>query len=335
MNPLEKDNEPRFRPALSPFYEVYFLKFHLLEEGIAFWIRYTLHAPRKEPPYGSLWAFAFDGREGTSPQGAVERHPWESVRIGTPGFHLQIGEAEISSGSLKGKIERDSFSLSWDLRFTSEDPSLRLFPYDWMYTAPLPKTKYLSPAPAALFSGRIRYQGKEYRVERAPGEQAHIWGREHAVRWAWAHCNTFVEDPAAVFEGLSAQVPVGPLMLPPLSVFYIRFGGREYFFNRPRSWLKGRSRYDLNTWSIDLVEGSDRFIGRIENDPASMIGVRYTDPDHSHRFCHHTEWAVMELEHYRLKDDRWQQVATLRSRAVSYEVVASRIDPLVPLKVLG
>ncbi|MFO1518070.1 MAG: tocopherol cyclase family protein [bacterium] len=339
---MENDNNPRFLSAKPPFYEVYFLKLHLLEEGLAFWMRYTFHLNRKGEPHASLWAFALSAADPLNCRGALQSYPADEVHFHPDPLSVRIGGAELGDGKAKGRVQKKDFSLEWDLQFempsTRNAPALRplrLFPSAWMYRGPFPKTKYLVPYPFALFSGRIIYQGKEYQVKNAQGEQAHLWGSQHAERWAWAHCNTFAEDPTAIFEGLSAQTKAGPILLPHFSLFYIRIQGKDYFFNRPALWRKNKSGYDVESWSFDLIDGSHRFIGHLQNDPALMLGVRYTDPREGLRYCCHAEWAELELEHYQKKAERWQHVITLHSRAATYEKVDGQIDPLVPVKVLG
>jgi hypothetical protein len=342
MTSSEQDNLPRYFSSKPPFYEVYFLKFHLLDEGLAFWIRYTLHAPIKGAPYACLWAFVLDQRESKNSRGATEVHPIDSVRMDSDRFKLQMGKSVLSQDELKGKINKEGFALEWNLQFSSLlSPSplaregVRILPYNWMYRFPFPKTKYLIPNPSVLFSGRLVYQGREYQVKEAPGDQAHIWGREHAARWGWGHCNTFQEDPQAIFEGLSAQVRVGPLQLPFLPLIYIRLFGREYKFSGVSHWLKNKSSCDLKGWQFEVTQNEERFVGKIWSDSSQMIGVRYTDPNESYRFCNHNEWARMQLDYYRLHKGNWFLEASLHSEAASYEWVDSVESSSIEMKVLG
>jgi hypothetical protein len=204
-----------------------------------------------------------------------------------------------------------------------------------MYRFRFPKTKYLVPYPSALFSGRVVYQGREYLVEKAPGEQAHIWGRQHAQSWAWVHCNTFLEDRSAAIEGLSAQIKIGPFSPPPFRIFTLRLGGDEYAFNSPACWFRTQSSFGLSSWDFDAIQGPFRLMGTLTQDPSKAIGVRYTDPDGTFRYCNHGEWAELRLGLYRNKKGRWEEVTSLHSRAATYEVVDLVPNPQVELKVLG
>jgi hypothetical protein len=283
MNPLRLDNSPRFQPGRKPFYEVYFLKFHLLEEGLAFWIRYTLHVPTQEAPWGGLWAFALEEKSPGDLRGGLQRFPMDQVKVGEKGDLLKMGEGSLREGALRGKILQEDFSMEWDLNFETKGPtvrathasplqgddeerSLKLYPYDWMYRGSFPKTKYLIPFPSTQFQGRVVLQGKEYLVDKAPGEQAHIWGREHAKAWAWLNCNTFLEDSTAALEGLSATIQIGPFTPPPFRVFCLRTEGKEYPFILPVGGFESAPTA-LNRGIFRAIEGDFRLMGSLTSVP--------------------------------------------------------------------
>ena len=56
-----------------------------------------------------------------------------------------------------------------------------------MYRARLPRTKLLSPAPAARFSGSLTVDGRSIDVDGWRGMAGHNWGAQHAERWIWLH----------------------------------------------------------------------------------------------------------------------------------------------------
>ena len=58
---------------------------------------------------------------------------------------------------------------------------------DWMYRAPLPKTKLLSPCPARRFGGRLGVGERQISLDGWHGMVGHNWGAEHAERWIWLH----------------------------------------------------------------------------------------------------------------------------------------------------
>ncbi len=335
MSFQESDNMTRFHKGVKPFYEVYFFKFHLIKEQISFWIRFTLHNPLKEPSHGTLWAMMFDQNNPKNNCGGIKNFSLKEIKIEKDIFYLQLGKSALFQNGSYGSLKDKEFEIEWDLSFPLNKLSLRTFPYSWLYYSPFPKTKTTTPNLSVLYSGKIKCQGKEYLLKQAPGAQGHLWGTEHAQRWVWAHCNHFQEDPSAIFEGLSAQVKVGPWLTPHFNLFYIHLFGRDYYLNSPMKWFKNKSEYNLKEWNFEAIQGKDRFVGKIINNPHQLMGVRYTDPDETHRYCHHDEWSTAKIDHYRLKSKGWEKQVTLHSKAMTFELVDTKIHPPVEMKVLG
>ena len=335
MSFQESDNMTRFQEGIKPFYEIYFFKFHLIQEEIAFWIRFTLHNPLQGAPYGCLWGMMFDRNNPQNRKGAIKKFNLNEIKIEKDIFHLQFGKSAIFQNGSYGGFKEKDFEIEWDLHFPLNQHSLRTYPYSLLYHLPFPKTKTVTPNLSVLYSGKIRCQGKEYLVKEAPGAQGHLWGTQHAKEWAWGHCNHFKEDSSAIFEGLSAQVKIGPWLTPHFNLFYIRLFGRDYYLNSPLRWFRNKSEYNLNQWNFEAIQGKDRFVGRVTPHPEQMLGVRYTDPDGSHRYCHHDEWAQIKLEHFQLKKGKWNLQVMLHSQAMAFELVDSEIHSPIEMTVLG
>lgn len=336
MKIFDQTNQTKFLEASAPFYEVYFLKFHLIEEGLAFWVRYTLHRPKNAEAHASLWAFVFDAQKPSQNGGVRLNDKVEKLRFDSSPFRLRVGENFLSNELCVGSLQKENFSLQWDLKLEGAESPLELFPYTWMYRLKMfPKTKYVTVRPKLFFSGKVKWNGKEYFVNKTPGMQSHLWGSQHAKNFLWAHCNTFVEDSEALFEGLSACVKVGPWLSPPLGVFYIRMFGKEYFLNSPRVWFQKDIRRDLEEWNFDIRQNEDRFIGSVGADPSQFLGVRYTDPQGDYRYCNHTEWAMASIEHYKMEKGRWCMEGSITSKAATYEWVDSEPHKSVGVSVLG
>lgn len=336
MKIFDAANVLKFYESSPPFYEVYFFKFHLIEEGLAFWFRYTLHRPLQGNEHVSLWAFAFDEKNPERNAGGLKNYELSHLRTSSGKFEVQIGDALFNHDSAQGSIQQESITLSWDLQLKGNESPLELFPYQWMYRNKIfPKTKYVSTRPSVLFTGKVIWNGREYEVKDAPGMQSHLWGSQHAASFLWVHCNTFLEDRSALLEGFSAQVLLGSWKSPPINLFYLRMFGKEYFLNTPKLWFQKDLRRDLTEWTFDFQQGEDRFIGAIGTDPKQFLGVRYQDPREGFRYCNHAEWALASLEHYKRQNGRWCLESTLTSKAATYEWLDSVPHPSVRVKVLG
>ena len=96
---------------------------------------------------GSLWFTLFEPSRGPRRrQGSPRR-----TRPAGGGDWLRVGEARWAATGRRGRIGDE---VAWELRFEGAEVPLFHLPRAWMYRARLPRTKLLSPAPAARFSGR-------------------------------------------------------------------------------------------------------------------------------------------------------------------------------------
>lgn len=320
----ELDNMVRWDCRRWPFYEVYYLKFAAPEAQRAFWLRYTLLAPRRDlgPPSASVWAVAFDLLKPGTPIAAKETWTAEQAVIDRDIFFFQVGESAIYNNGARGRAASGGHELRWDLQFQPNEASERIYPASF-YHLPFPKTKFLSPNWSVRVSGELSVDGKAIRVARAPGCQAHLWGTSHAERWAWSHCNQFHEDSGAVFEALTGQVRAGRRLLRPLTAITLRLGdGRTLRFNRISQLLFNESRYDFSGWELSGQRGHYRVEARLLNRPAEMAGVTYTDPDGSKLYCYHNEGADLSVKLFETGRKGDKLLCALNAqRSAAFEVV--------------
>ena len=140
-------------------------------------------APAPSRP-GSLWFTLFDAearradcREGTFP---ADRAIGRRRRL-----HPDRRRGARAGARTRARSRSEGLEASWDLSFADDSEPLRHLPYGWMYRAPLPRTKFLSPYPDARYSGRLEVGGREIELDGWPGMIGHNWGAEHAERWTW------------------------------------------------------------------------------------------------------------------------------------------------------
>ncbi len=229
MNVPSREADNRLRWDKRPgWYEVYYVKLNELRTGKAFWLRYTLTSPAAGEPFCELWGVFFDPQNPENNFVLKDRFPIDELSSEDSPFRVSVAGSELRLDSCRGSISHEDHSLAWELELESKDPPFRMFPHSIMYKTPFPKTKFTSPHQNCRLSGKLKADGKEIDVADAPGEQAHIWGTEHALCWAWAHCNTFEQEPDAVFEGLAPRIKIGPARSPHLSMFYLKYQGKDY-----------------------------------------------------------------------------------------------------------
>lgn len=300
MAKLEDDNAVRWkRGDTGGHVESFFLKANHRESDRAFWLKFTLYIPvGGEGAVGEVWAILFDGEAGHL--AAKATYPVSDVTLRSGGVGLRVGGCSLAPGETRGELAAaDGTMFRWDLRFDGARAPLRPFPFDWMYTASLPKSKSLTPSSDASYDGFVEAGDRRYEVAGWPGMQGHNWGKNHAERYAWAHCNVF-EDPEgqpvdAVFEGFSAKVKLGPVVTPFLTIAMLSFRGRLLAFNRPLEWLRATTEVTYTGWTFSVRRGEHRLHGRLWTPAEQMVGLTYYNPTGDYTHCLNSKIASAEL----------------------------------------
>jgi hypothetical protein len=273
----------------SGHYESFYLKACDPAGPRAVWIRYTVHKRPGAAPKGSLW-FTLFGPEGP-----------RAVKVTTeqvsapPERYIEIADGFFGAEKVRGRAEAGSDRAEWEIRFATDEEPLFHLPRDWMYRAPVPRTKLLSPYPHALFSGHVSV-GEE-RVELAdwPGMVGHNWGAEHAERWIWMHGAGFEHPGTAWLDVAIGRIKLGPATVPwiangVLSVDGVRhrLGGIER--------VRSTEVHETPTACEFVLPGKAvRVRGRVSAPRERFVGWVYADPDGSEHNTVNCSIATMEL----------------------------------------
>ncbi|HEX6457502.1 MAG TPA: hypothetical protein VF032_01180 [Thermoleophilaceae bacterium] len=309
-------------PATAGHYESFYLRAAHPSQPLGVWIRYTVHKRPNGQPNGSLWFTLFDGNADA---------PW-AVKVTEPGLRLPDGAfIEIASATFgPGAVKGSAGEATWDLRYTSDAEPLFHLPRGWMYTAKVPRTKTLSPHPAALYSGTVAVGGRTIELDRWPGMVGHNWGAEHAERWVWMHGIGFDgrgED--TWIDAAVGRIKLGPLTTPWMGNGAIAIDGRRHRLGgieRTRSVrvTERPTRCDF------LLPGEDVTVrGTVGSDAKNFVAWVYADPAGPEHNTANCSIADMELTVSR----KGEPDVVLNTRAgATYELGMRETDHGIPVQ---
>jgi hypothetical protein len=212
--------------AKAGHYESFYIKACRPGGGQGIWIRHTVHKRPGADPQGSIWLTLFDADSAAPRATKVTVGP---ERLSSPqGAWIEVDGARIGPGRATGSVETEAFAANWELNFTGSAEPCRYLPADWLYEAPVPRTKFEAPYPDARFQGRLVVDGNEIDVDGWPGMIGHNWGSEHAERWVWLEGTGFADAVGTYFDAGAARVKVGPLQTPWIAAGMLVLDGRAH-----------------------------------------------------------------------------------------------------------
>jgi hypothetical protein len=258
-------------------YESYYLKACHPTDPVGIWLRHTVHKRPGEPAQGSLWLTLFDRRADG---------PWAvkttTGDIGAGADHyIHVGDSRVEPGRAAGSAVVGELAASWDLSFTCPEQPFHHLPRDFMYRAPLPRTKLLSPYPDARFSGRVEAGGRTVELDGWRGMVGHNWGAQHAERWIWLHGAGFEGHDDAWFDGALGRIKIGSWTTPWVANGVLHLDGARH-----RLGGLGATRRvevaETPTSCTFTLPGKDITVqGRVGAERKDFVGWIYADPDGS------------------------------------------------------
>jgi hypothetical protein len=288
-------NAARYEPGMTTgHYESWFQRANDPSGRRAFWIRYTIFAPRDRPAdaVGELWAIAF--ARGERIVAVKQVHPVADCRFARDRLDVAIGDARLDDGALRGTAAAGGHTIGWDLRYAGGQPPLLLLP-ERLYAAALPRAKALVGQPLARFTGTLTVDGTALAIDDWVGSQNHNWGAKHTDRYAWGQVAGFDEAPDAFLECSTARLKLGPLWLPPMSPVLLRLGGETLAWNGLLRALRARGHYAPYDWQIETSGPAGELALHITADPADFVALRYGNPPGGSKICLNSKLARCEL----------------------------------------
>jgi len=313
--------------AKAGHYESFYLKACRPGGGQGLWIRHTVHKRPGSEPNASIW-FVFFDREAEGPRATKVTIP--AAELSAPeGSWIRVDGAEIGPGSAAGAVETDALRGSWELTFAGEASPCRYLPADWLYEAPVPRTKFVAPYPAASFEGRLEIDGRQIDLAGWPGMIGHNWGSEHAERWVWLEGTGFEDAPGAYFDAGAARIKLGGWTTPWVPSGMLAIDGELHRLGGLGK-VRQASVEDSPTGCSFVLPGEDVVVrGRVSAPRKDFVAWVYADPkgpEHNTVNC-----SVADLELTVERPARGARTLTLAAGA-AYECGMRETDHGIPVQ---
>jgi hypothetical protein len=272
-------------------YESFYLRAVAPDRPLGVWVRYTVHKRPGHAPRGSVWCTVFDGASRPF------QHKLTTAELSVPpGGWIAVGDSALGPGRAEGTCGE----ARWALRFASREPELRHLPRDFLYRAPLPRTKLTSPAPVAHFEGVLELPGapsphstatppssapppslpsRTVALEGWRGMVGHNWGAEHAERWIWLHGLGFAEDPAAWLDVALGRLRVAGRLTPWVANGALHLDGARHRLGGLGA--RGLLVAERPERCVLSLPGAGGLVveAHVHAPREALAGWRYTDPD--------------------------------------------------------
>jgi hypothetical protein len=313
--------------AKSGHYESFYIKACRPGGGLGVWIRHTVHKRPRAHPTAALWFVLFDA-EAEQVTATKATFPDTELAAGE-GAYIKVDGAMLVPGRATGEVHTEALDATWDLTFTDDGEPMRHLPYGWMYAAPLPRTKFLSPYAEALFSGPLKVGDREIELEGWPGMIGHNWGGEHAERWTWIHGADFAGHPGARFDLAAGRIKIGPWTTPWVGNGFLVLDGERHRLgglDRIRS-----TEIEDSPTACDFEMSGDEIVvrGRVSAPAKNVVGWVYADPDGGEHNTLNSSIADLELT---VERDGLEPEQLRVSGGAAYEIGMRETDHGIPIQ---
>jgi hypothetical protein len=263
--------------AKAGHYESFYLKACAPEGGRGLWIRHTVHKRPGTEATGSIWFTLFD-REAGAPRATKVTVPASGLSVPDGGW-IRVADAEVGPGRSEGSVATDGLTASWSLDFGGDNRPAHYLPADWLYEAPLPRTKFVAPFPNAVFDGTLEVDGETIELAGWPGMIGHNWGTEHAERWIWLEGTGFDNAADTWFDAGAARVKLGRRTSPWVPSGFLSLDGVRHRLGGLGA-VRSSQIEETPTGCTFLLPGKDIVVrGRVEAPREAFVGWIYADPN--------------------------------------------------------
>lgn len=320
-------NECRFHHHDKGHYESYFLRANHPDRPLAFWIRYTIFAPRNQPEHnrGELWAVVFNG-ETAQTQAAKMEIPLARCHFDNSSLNVRIGDAMLQPGLSQGEIKQ-RHHIQWQLRYQAGAEPLLLLP-EKFYERAFPKAKALVANPNALFSGHLVVNGETINVDCWQGSENHNWGSQHTDEYAWGQVAGFDDAPDSFLEVATARLRLGGWRTPAMTTLVLRLGDRTLAMNSLWRAPLINAHYGYFHWHFDATRRGLRIVGDIQARREQFVGLKYDNPPGGSHVCLNCKIAKARI----VVHEKGKPLRELHSnQRAAFEILTDNMEHGVPV----
>ena len=264
-------------PQKKGHYESFYLKLCPPGGGKGAWIRHTVHKRPGEALTGALWFVLFDS-EAAGPR--ATKRQFSADEVDAPGdSYIRIADASLADGRAIGQVATEALEAKWDLSFSDEHQPFHHLPREFLYRTGLPKTKFLSPYPDAVFNGTLEVAGERIEVDDWRGMIGHNWGAEHAERWVWVQGAGFEDrSPEDYFDMAVGRIKVAGMTTPWVGNGMLVLDGTEHrlggFVRIPSTEV----HEEPTSCRFELKGRGAKVSGRVSAERKDFVAWIYADP---------------------------------------------------------
>ena len=312
--------------AAAGHYESFYIKATRPGGGLGVWIRHTVHKRSGAQPTGSLWLTLFDSG-AAGPRATKQTFPAAEVEL-PPGGYVRVGDSTLAPGRATGSARSDRLEAEWDISFESDLEPFRHLPYAWLYRAPVPRTKLLSPYPDARLTGTVIVGGERIELDRWPGMVGHNWGSEHAERWIWIH-GSDLRGGEGYLDLAAGRIKIGGWTTPWVANGIFRLDGENHRLGGLDRIRSTRIREAPTRCDFSVTGKGVKVSGRVSAEPRKFVAWTYADPDGPEHNTLNCSIADLELTVER-RGDAPRRIESVG--AAAYEIGLRETDHGIPLQ---
>ena len=212
------------------------------------------------------------------------------------GAYIRIDGAVLEPGRAAGELSTPELQASWDLSFEDPGEPFHHLPYERLYDAPLPRTKFLSPYPSARFDGTVTVGGERIEIADWPGMIGHNWGAEHAERWVWIQGGDLAGQRGSYLDLAAGRIKIGPVTTPWVANGMLRIDGSEHRLGGFDRILSTKLDEQPTSCEFQLSGKDVKLRGRVSAEPRNFVAWVYADPKGPEHNTLNCSIADLELE---------------------------------------